>query len=230
MYVVIIGGGRIGRHIARDMVDRHNQVAVIEQHASRCERLAIETDILVIEGDAGDVEILRQAKVDRADVFVATTHSDEDNLVACELARVEFGVQRAISRVNSPKNVEIFETLGIEAVSSTRLLSELLESEFTVDELVRQTLLRDGRLVMLEVQVPDGTTHADDDGTVLRAPAERRIEDLDLPLDAVVAAIFRGSETLVPRGGMTIRPGDELVVVATPDVEDRVRAVVVGAP
>jgi trk system potassium uptake protein len=81
----------------------------------------------VIEGDACDVRYLEQAHTDRADAFVATTHEDDDNLVACQLAKIEFGVTRAISRVNTPKNVEIFSALGIEPVSSTRLISELLE-------------------------------------------------------------------------------------------------------
>lgn len=227
MYVVIIGGGRIGRHIARDMATRHHQVAVIERRPSRCENLVVDHDVLVIEGDAGDIETLRQAKVDRADVFVATTHEDQDNLVACELAIVEFDVNRAISRVNSPKNVEIFEALGIEAVSTTRVISELLESEFTVDDLVHHTRLKQGRLLLLEVQVPDGTTH-DDDGELVPAVPERPIEDLELPPDAVLAAIFRGDETLVPRGGSSILPGDELVVIASPEVAERVRAELLG--
>jgi trk system potassium uptake protein len=145
MYVVIVGGGRIGRYIAKDMVSKGHDVTVIERRAERCEQLVAETDVLVIEGDAGDVRYLEQAHVDRADVFVATTHEDDDNLVACQLAKIEFGVKRAISRVNTPKNVEIFETLGIEAVSSTRLISELLENEFSVGDLIRLTSLRGGR-------------------------------------------------------------------------------------
>ena len=116
----------------------------------------VETDILVIEGDACDVRYLEQAHVDRADAFVATTHEDDDNLVACQLAKIEFGVKRAISRVNTPKNVEIFEALGIEPVSSTRLISELLENEFSIGELIHLTTLKGGRVSLVELRIPDG--------------------------------------------------------------------------
>ncbi len=217
MYVVIVGGGRIGRYIAKDMSGKGHDVTVIERRAERCEQLVAETDVLVIEGDAGDVRYLEQAHVDRADVFVATTHEDDDNLVSCQLAKIEFGVKRAISRVNTPKNVEIFETLGIEAVSSTRLISELLENEFTVGELVRLNSLRGGKVSLVEVRIPD-------DG---RAP--RAIQDLGLPFNAVLVAIFRADETIIPRGSAEIHAGDDVVALITPEVEDELRAALVGS-
>lgn len=216
MYVVIVGGGRIGRYIARDMVDKGHDVTVIERIAARCEQLVAESDVLVIEGDAGDVRYLEQAHVDRADVFVATTHEDDDNLVSCQLAKIEFGVKRAISRVNTPKNVEIFERLGIEAVSSTRLISELLEHEFSVGDLVHLVSLRGGRVSLVEVRVPE------DDRT------PRQVQDLGLPYDVVLVAIFRGEETVIPRGTAEVRAGDEVIALTTPEVEDELRTVLVG--
>ena len=216
MYVVIVGGGRIGRYIAKDMSGKGHDVTVIERRAERCEQLVAETDVLVIEGDAGDVRYLEQAHVDRADVFVSTTHEDDDNLVSCQLAKIEFGVKRAISRVNTPKNVEIFETLGIEAVSSTRLISELLENEFTVGDLVRLTSLRGGKVSLVEVRIPEDA----------RDP--RAIQDLGLPFNAVLVAIFRGDETIIPRGSAEIQAGDDVVALITPEVEDELRAALVG--
>lgn len=211
MYVVIAGGGKIGRYIARDMTEKGHEVTVIERVAGRCELLVAETDVLVIEGDAGDVRYLEQAHTDRADVFVATTRDDDDNLVACQLARIEFGVRRAISRVNSPKNVEIFEALGIEAVSSTRLISELLEQGLAVGELIPLVSLKGGRVKIIEVRIPD--TDA--------APPPRYVQDLDLPFEAVLVAVFRGEQTIIPRGTTEIRPGDEVVALTTPELEQR---------
>jgi trk system potassium uptake protein len=218
MYVVITGGGRIGRYIARDLTEKGHEVTVIERLASRCEQLVAETSVLVIEGDACDVAYQEQAHVDRADVFVATTHEDDDNLVACQLAKVEFGVRRAISRVNTPKNVEIFAALGIEPVSSTRLISELLENEFTVGELIHLTSLKGGRVSLVELRIPEGRD----------APPSRPIEELDLPYEAVLVAVFRGEETIIPRGGLTIEPGDEVVALTTPDLEARLSAALLG--
>ncbi|NIS31919.1 MAG: NAD(P)H-binding protein, partial [Actinobacteria bacterium] len=154
MYVVIAGGGRIGRYIARDMERKRHDVTVIEWNPERCEQLVTETSVLVIEGDACDVRYLEQAHVDRADVFVATTHDDDNNLVACQLAKIEFGIKRTIARVNTPKNVEIFEKLGIEPVSSTSLISELIENEFSVGELIHLTSLKGGRVSLVEVRIP----------------------------------------------------------------------------
>jgi trk system potassium uptake protein len=219
MYVVIAGGGRIGRYIARDLDEKGHDVTVIERIAARCEDLVAETDVLVIEGDACDVQYLEQAHTDRADAFVATTHEDDDNLVACQLARIEFDVKRSISRVNSPKNVEIFEALGIEAVSSTRLISELLENEFSVGELIHLTSLKGGRVGLVELRIPDG----------LGAPPARRVEAIPLPNEAILVCIFRGEETIIPHGDTVIEPGDEVVALTTPELESRLATALLGA-
>lgn len=218
MYVVLAGGGRIGRYIAKDLSEKGHEVTVLERVASRCEQLVMETDVLVIEGDACDVRYLEQAHTDRADVFVATTHEDDDNLVSCQLSKIEFGVRRAISRVNTPKNVEIFEALGIEPVSSTRLISELLENEFSVGELIHLTSLKGGRVRLVELRIPDGPA----------APRARTVESLDLPSESVVVAVFRGEVTVIPQGSTEIRPGDEIVALTTPELEDRLTAVLLG--
>lgn len=220
MYVVIVGGGRIGRYIARDLVEKHHEVAVLERVPNRCESLVAEHDILVIQGDACDVRYLEQAHVDRADVFVATTHEDDDNLVACQLAKIEFGVKRAISRVSTPKNVEIFEALGIEPVSSTRLISELLENEFSIGELIHLTSLKGGRVSLVELRIPTGPG----------APPPRALSDLDLPHAAIVVVIFRGDDTLIPHGATTIEPGDEVVALTTPELEPQLTAILLGRP
>ena len=218
MYVVIVGGGRIGRYIARDLLDKGQEVTVIESIADRCEQLVMDTELLVIEGDACDVRYQEQAHVDRADAFVATTHEDDVNLVACQLANIEFGVRRTISRVNTPKNVEIFEKLGIEPVSSTRLISELLEHEFSVGELVHLTSLKGGRVQLVELRIPDGPD----------APGPRAVQDLALPKEAVIVALLRGQETIIPSGETCVEPGDEVVALTTAELEDRLARVLLG--
>jgi trk system potassium uptake protein len=218
MYLVIVGGGRIGRYVARDMHSKGHEVTVIERIAGRCEKLVVETDVLVIEGDACDVRYLEQAHVDRADAFVATTHEDDDNLVSCQLAKIEFGVRRAISRVTTPKNVAIFEALGIEPVSSTRLISELLENEFSVGELIHLTSLKGGRVQLVELRIPDGPA----------APEARPIVALDLPAESIIVAVFRGDETIIPHGATQLLPGDEVVALTAPEMEARMTAALLG--
>jgi len=218
MQVVVVGGGRIGRYITRDLVAKGHRVVVIEREASRVEDLVAETGILAIQGEATDTRYLAQARTELAQVVVATTHEDEVNLVACQLARIEFGVTRVISRVNDPRNVELFQRVGIEAVSSTRLISELIEAEFSVGELAHLTSLRGGRVGLVELRIPDGAD----------APGPRRIETLGLPDGANLVVLFRGDETIVPRGGTELRPGDEVVALVTPDVEAALTAVLLG--
>lgn len=218
MRIVIVGGGRIGRYIARDLLRRDHDVTILERDASRVEDLIVETGLLAIEGEATDLRYLEQARVDGADVLVATTHDDEVNLVTCQLAKVQFGLPRAISRVNDPRNVEVFEALGIEAVSSTRLISELIEAEFGVAELISLTSIRGGRVDVVEVRIPEG------DG----APPPRPIAALRLPARAVIAVLFRGERTVVPRGSTEVRPGDEVVVVTDPEDRDALLAALLG--
>ena len=219
MYVVLVGGGQIGRYIARDLTQSGNEVTVIERYAQRLEKLVIDTDVLVIEGDACDLRYLEQAHVDRADVFVATTHDDDVNLVSCQLAQIEYGVRRIISRVNSPKNVEIFTALGIEPVSSTQLISELIENEFSVGELIRLTSLRGGRAQLVEVRIPE------DPG-----PPVRQVQHLNLPEDTVLVTIFRGADTVIPAGGTEIRPGDHVIAITNPDNQEALRERLLDVP
>jgi trk system potassium uptake protein TrkA len=218
MYVVIVGGGRIGRYVARDLVRKGHEVTVIELAGGRVESLVAETGVLVIEGDAADLRYLEQAHTERADVFVATTHEDELNLVACQLARIEFGTKRVISRVNDPKNVDIFQTLGIEAVSSTRLISELIENEFSVGELIHLTSLRGGRASIVQVRIPEGE----------HAPRARRLDAIAMPEDAIVVVVFRGDETIIPRGGTQIVAGDEIIALVGPESGDALTAALLG--
>ena len=221
MYVVIAGGGRIGRYIARDMTSKGHEVTVIERLAERCEQLVADSQVLVIQGDACDVRYLEQAHADRADVFVATTHEDDENLVACQLAKIEFGLPRAISRVNTPKNVEIFAALGIEPVSSTRLISELLENEFSVGDLHRLVTLKGGSVELVELKIPDRDEAATN-------PPEH-ISDIELPVQSVLVAIFRGDETIIPTPDTALLPGDEVVALTSPEREDAlIRAILRG--
>jgi trk system potassium uptake protein len=219
MYIVIVGGGRIGRYIAQDLIVKGHDVTVIELEAERVESLVAETGVLVIQGDAADLRYLEQAHTELADVFVATTHDDDLNLVACQLADIEFGVKRTISRVNNPKNVEIFQVLGIEAVSSTRLISELIENEFTVGELIHLTTLRGGRIGLIELRIPDGPD----------APGPRRLDAIDLPDSTVVVVVYRGDQTIVPRGGTELHPGDEIVALTSPESEADLTAALIGS-
>ena len=215
MYVVLAGGGKVGRFIAVDLLNEGHSVAIIERVAGRCDQLLRDYDLLVIHGDACDVRDLQQARPERADVFVATTGDDDDNFVACQLAKATFEVPRVISRVNAPRNKVIFDRMKIETVSTTSLISRLIREQLSVGELIHLYTLRAGTVNLVEIDLPaDGQRH------------RAALADLDLPEESAVVCIFRADETLIPRGTTHLKPGDQVIALTRPEFEDELRSAV----
>jgi len=138
MYVVINGGGKIAQALALNLLDDGHDIAIIERHTDTAEKILMATDnqALVIVGDGTDKKYQDDAGSSRADVFVATTGTDEDNLISCQLARVVFEVPRLISRVSDPSNQSIFAQFGIEAICSTLIISRMISEEVSLRELL----------------------------------------------------------------------------------------------
>lgn len=215
MYAVIAGGGKVGRAIAADLLEDGHQVTILELLPERTEALQRQYDLLVIRGDATDVAYLEQARPERADVFVATTRTDDINYVACQLAKITFDVKRVLSRVNSPRNEELFQAMGIEAVSTTTLISRLIREQATVGELIHLYTLRAGEVNLVEIDVP-----RDHPGF------HRDVSQLVLPEESVLVCVFRGHQTVIPRGDTRLAPGDQVIALTTPELEDELRAAI----
>jgi len=214
MHVVVNGGGAVGSYLARTLREKGHSVAVVEQSGQVVRKLAGElpTDVLVIEGDGCNPRYLRDAGIDRADVFAAVTRRDETNLISCQLAREHFGVGRTVARVSSPRLERVFHELGIEAISSTTIISRLVEEEVTVGEIIRLAVLQKGRLALVESEIPVGSGE----------PTPRTVAELGLPDDAVLVAVTRGDALILPRGGTLIQPGDRVLAVTRLGTEERV--------
>ena len=131
MYIVIVGGGKVGEYLATVLLKSGNEVAILERSPSAADRLSmlLEGRYLVIRGDGCDSRYQEDAGIRKADVFVAATGQDDNNLVACEIASRVYDVPRCIARVNAPKNQRIFRALGIESISSTEMIANLIEEE-----------------------------------------------------------------------------------------------------
>ena len=209
MYIVINGGGKIGSYLGKTLLDRGHEVALIERRESVAKKLAAELpeEALVILGDGCDVSYQEDAGVGRADVFAAATGDDDDNLVACQLAKVAFGVPRTVARVNSPRNERIFNALGIEAISSTTIISRMIDEEATVGDLRTLITLRKGNMAIVEVELPV-------DRCVV---CNKKVMDLDLPVDCILIALIREDEIVTVHGRTEMLPGD--VVIAFTKVE-----------
>lgn len=210
MYIVINGGGKVASYLARTMLDSGHDVALIEKREEVVEKLTSElpTRALIIHGDGCDASYQDDAGLSRADVFVASTGDDDDNLVACQLAKTAFGVPRAIARVNNPKNERIFNALGIEAISSTTIISRMIEEEATVGDIRTLIALRKGNMAIVEIELPI-------DRCVV---CNKEVAALNLPSDCILVAIVRGEdEVITVHGDTQLQPGD--VVIAFTNVE-----------
>ena len=227
MYVVINGGGKIGEYLATKLLNNRHEVAIIEQDAKVIDRLALALSgkVLMIHGDGCDSAYQADAGTEKADIFVATTGKDDVNLVSCEIASLVFGVPRTIARVNSPKNERIFRRIGIEAVSSTMVITRLIETEAMEGAVHAIMSLTQGALVLTEVTIPQqagGVKDAD------RERAGKRVADISLPEGSLLVAVGRGESLEIVKGSTILYPGDAVICVSKEGLETSVRDVLLN--
>jgi len=220
MYVVINGGGKVASYLARQLLERGNGVALIEKRDEVAHKLAAELpgDPLIIHGDGCDSMYQEDAGVSRADVFVAATGDDDDNLVACQLAKVAFGVPRTVARVNNPKNESIFHALGIEAISSTTIISRLIEEEATIGDIRTLMALRKGDMAIVEIELPV-------DRCVV---CGKKVVDLNLPVDCILIALIRGDDVIPVHGDTEMEPGDTVIAFTNVQHERALKKALTG--
>mgnify|MGYP005817089799 CR=1 FL=1 len=221
MRVVIIGAGKVGTFIAGDLSAGGHDVVVVERSRERTEWLRERDELSKVTwvvADACEVTQLATANPERADVFVAVTGDDEDNLVSSLLAKQEFAVPRVLARVNHPSNEWLFTSdWGVDvAVSAPHLLAGLVQEAVTVGSVVRLLeLAENAHLVEITL---------DADSPVIG----RTIAEVDFPRDSSVVAILRTGNVVVPRGDTTFHPADEVLVIVTHDAQEGVRRVLIA--
>jgi len=216
MYVVIGGGGKVGYYLGRELLEAGHELLIIEQNARKCEEMADELGDVVLRGDACEVTVLDRAGLARADLYIAVTGDDEDNLVSCQVAKHRFGVPRTIARINNPKNEDIFRALGIDStVSSTAAVLAQIEHRIPTHPLIPLLALKGGGLEIVELQVAEGA-----------AVVGRKLTDVRLPLQTIVSLVVRGEGDLqVPNADTVLRAGDELVAVTLRENEETLRLI-----
>ena len=219
MYVVIAGAGKVGEYLAALMLKGGNDVAVIERDLEVADRLSVvlQGRYLVIHGDGCDSKYQEDAGIRRADVFVAATGQDDNNLVACEIAQRVFNVNRCVARVNNPRNMRIFQELGIESVSSTTLIANLIEEETMAGSMSVMSNLTHGNVVLAEMTIPRMKHHSNDTGVL--------VSDIPMPAESLIVAVSSGEDDVsVASPDMVLFPGDKAIVAADTEVRDAVRA------
>jgi len=212
VYVIIAGAGKVGWNLARELIDKEHEVTLLEGMRRRYLVVEQELEHAVQYGDATELWVLERAGIKRADLVIAVTGDDEDNILICQVAREKYGVERIVSRVNNPRNLQHFKLLGIQpAVSATDLILRLIEHEVPQYGLVHLLDLAGDRLEIIELQVPH-------DCEVVG----RRVSEVDMPDGSLIISILREGGGFVPQGETLIEGGDEVLVVLDPGLEDHI--------
>ncbi|MEW6582432.1 MAG: TrkA family potassium uptake protein [Actinomycetota bacterium] len=206
MYVLIVGGGKVGANVARALLRSGHEIAIVESRPSRFAMLEDEFEHMARYGDGTEIFVLEAAGIGRADVCIAVTGDDEDNIVICQVAREKFAVQSVIARVNDPRNQQHFDLLGIgPTVCSTTSILSLIEHEVPEHHLVHLLSLRRENLEIVEVVLTDESP-----------VAGRRVGELELPAGSLLISILRDHAAIVPDGKTVLAPGDQILAIVEP--------------
>ena len=210
MYVIIAGAGKVGWNLARELIAKGQEVSLIESDHRRYRVVEEELEHAVQYGDATELWVLERAGIQRADLVIAVTGDDEDNMLICQVAKEKYGAQRIVARVNNPRNLQHFKLLGIQpAVSATDLILRLIEHEVPEYGLVQLLALEEERLEIIELEVSAGSV-----------AAGSRVADVELPDGALIISVLRGGAGFVPKADSVIQAGDQVLLILDPGLED----------
>jgi len=212
VYIVVVGAGKVGWNLARELIGKGNEVTVIERDPGRYAMVEEELEHAVHYGDGSELWVLERAGVGRAEMVIAVTGDDEDNILICQVAREKYGVERVIARCNNPRNLQHFELLGIKpAVSATDLILRLIEHEVPRYGFLHLLDLPQERLEIIEIEVAEGSP-----------AAGAMVKDLGLPDGSLAIAILRHGTGFVPLVDSVIEAGDEVLIVLDTGLETKI--------
>jgi trk system potassium uptake protein TrkA len=212
VYVIIVGAGKVGWNLARELLGKGHEVTLIEADRRRYLIVEQELEHAAQYGDATELWVLERAGIQRADLVIAVTGDDEDNMLICQVAKEKYLCQRIVARVNNPRNLQHFQLLGIRpAVSATDLILRLIEHEVPQYGLVQLLALEGERLEIIELEVAED------------APAAgRRVDEVSLPEGSLIISVLRGGAGFVPKSDTIIEAGDEVLLILDPGLESSI--------
>jgi len=220
MYIIVVGGGRVGYYLARALLEEGHEVLIMEKDARICEAINDELGSICFRGDGCEVATLAEVGTERADMLVAVTGDDEDNLVACQVAKHQFNVPRTIARIRNPRNATLFKKLGVDVtVSSTNVILEYIEEKVPTHPLTRLLAIEDSGLEIVEIKIPP------DASTVGKS-----IRELSIPPETTLALVIREKgKNRIPTLNTVLRAGDRIIALITPESEETLRATFRGS-
>jgi trk system potassium uptake protein TrkA len=219
MYIIVVGGGRVGYYLTKALLAEGHEVLVLERSATICEALNEELGSICVRGDGCETTTLSEVGTGRSDMLIAVTGDDEDNLVACQVAKHLFHVPRTIARIRNPKNEDIFKKLGIDVtINNTSIILENIEEEVPTHSLTHLRDIRDKGLELVQVRIPENAS-----------TVGMMVKQLELPKDSVLSLIIRKSRRpIVPSSNTFLQAEDQVIVVTSHESEDKLRATLRG--
>jgi trk system potassium uptake protein TrkA len=218
MKIVIVGGGKIGFYLIRTLIPFNHNITVIEKNEKYAKRIANELNLKVINDDGTNIDVLSEAISKKTDIFIAVTGRDQDNLIACQLAKNNFGVKRTISRINNPKNSIIFEKLSVDiVVSSTAIIAEMIEQEVDFTGMKTLLKLKNAKTVVNEIIIPSESP-----------VCGNSLKDLDIPKGCIIMTILRGQEVIIPNGFSILQGGDCIITISSEDILEKLKDYFIG--
>ena len=219
MYIIIVGGGRVGYYLSKSLLDEGHEILIIEKDANFCDIINDELGSICYRGDGCEASTLAQVGTGRADMLVAVTGDDADNLIACQVAKHKFKVPRTIARIRNPRNEVLFKKLGVDVtISSTNVILEQIEEEVPTHPLTHLHEIRDKGLEIVEVKIPQGAT------TIGKA-----LKDIVLPPGTIIPLLIRKSQKpMVPNPTTVLMAEDQIIAVTEPKAEDILRKALRG--
>ena len=220
MYIIVVGAGKVGYHLAKALLKSEHEIFIVEQSTQKCEAIREELGGVIIVGDGCEEAVLKEAGTSRADVFISVTGNDEDNLVACQIAKHRFQVPRTISLITNPNNEELFRELGVDVcVSSTEIILSHIEEELPAHPLVHLMALKGSNREVVGIRIPPDS-----------AVIGRVLGEIPIPSDSFVSFILKKDGTLVvPDSQAVLGSEDEVVAITTAEGEEALREALAGA-
>ncbi len=213
MYIIIVGGGKVGYYLTKTLLSEGHEVLLIERDPDKTDQFIEQFGAVVVAGDGAEAAVMAAAGAARADVVIAVTGEDEDNLVICQVAKSKFHVDRTIARVNNPKNEYLFRMLGVDiTVSQTDYILTLIEQAIPDQPFIHLVNLIHEDMAIVDAKVVPGSPIAG-----------RTIGDLPVPENCIIAAIIRAGELIIPSPGTAILEGDDLIAIAHRSIEEDLR-------
>jgi len=219
MFIIIAGAGRLGVLLAKKLKEDNHRVTIVDKSQTVCHKLAEELkSVLIIQGDATSSQILKEAKVEKADVLVSTTSSDADNIIICNIAKDVFSIKRTVSRVNDHQHLPLYKHMDVDVpIDSTSILARIVEEEASFSDVMNLLSIKKGRLSIVRVDIPEGSP-----------VVNKTLRDVALPANSVLISIIRGPEIIIPSGTTTILVGDEIIAATLIDNEKRLLRSLIG--